>query len=169
MPTTKAILSKDEQARLVQHVTKHKTYPFEYRWNRAINNTLFDLSVTGFRYFTLTFTTKEILPIISLATSFIVTPNTTVGAFGIVLSYKSVLSLADNVAAGVPDDEGGNIYQLLSNGGAINDFQVFYPLNWYMDRNSPMYIHVFADTTTATAGTSTMLGHVILGTLPTGA
>lgn len=171
MPITKAVLNKAEQEKLVQHALKHKDYPYKFIFNKTINNTNFNVASggSGFRNFTLTFNVKEITPIISLATNFIITPNTTVGTFGIVVSYKSTISFADNASATVVDDEGGDIYQLLSNGGAINDFQVFYPLNWYLDRISKIYVHVFADTTTCTAGTSSILGQVIFGTLPTGA
>lgn len=171
MPISKPMLSKEEQDRLVSHIMKHKTYPFMYRWAKTINNTNFDVASggSGFRNFTLTFQVREKTPIHSIAANFIVTPNTTVGTFGIALSYKSTISFADNANAGIPDDEGSEVYMLLSNGGAINDFQVFYPLNFYMDRAFPLYVHVFADTTTCTAGTSTMVGRVILGTMPTGA
>lgn len=170
MPITKPQISKDEQLKLVAHMLKHKTYPYKFQWNRAINNTTFNVATgNGVRNFTLTFRVNEVTPIISLATNFVVTPNTTVGIFGITVSYKPLLSFADNASATVPDDEGGDIYQLISNGGAINDFQVFYPLNWYMDRTSQVYVHVFADTTTCTAGTSTMAGQIIFGTLPPGA
>jgi hypothetical protein len=117
----------------------------------------------------LSFTPKEITGIVSIATSFIITPNTAVDIFALVVSYKPTITFADNAVPTLPDDEAGDIYQLLSNGGAINDFQVFYPLNWYLERDKPIYMHVFAGALTVAGASTTITGHFILGTLPTGA
>lgn len=168
MPITRNNLSDAERKELADHAKKYKVYPYRYRINRVVNATNFPTSETsGFKYYTRAFIAAEVLPIISIAASLILTPNTVVGTFGIVLSYNSVLSFVDGTAD-TPDEEGTVIYQLLSNGGAINDFQVFYPTNWYMERNSKIYLHVFADATRVAAADTTAVGHVVLGTMPTG-
>jgi len=56
---------------------------------------------------------------------------------------------------------------LISNGGAINDFQVFYPLGWYVEAGTPLYIHVFVGQT-ALGGGGTMIGRVAIGGMPLG-
>ena len=170
MPTTKANLSEADRADLISHSQKYKVYPYRYRINKAINGTNFakaDASGTV-KYFTMQLTAGEILPVVSFATSLIITPNTAVDIFGIAISYNSSLSLADNVNANRPDEEGTVIYQLLSNGGAINDFQVFYPVDWYMERGSILYMHVFAGNTIVAAASASMVGHIVHGTMPTG-
>ena len=172
MPVSKAVLNEAERIALLSHLQKHKIYPFRYRFSKTINAANFPTAAVGGTagsYFTLTFQPKEILGIITLSNAFIITPNTTVDTFSIAVSYKKTWAWGDNTVATVPDDEGSEIYSLLSNGGAINDFQVFYPTTYYMERNTPIYIHVFAGATTVAAGTSTMTGAVIIGTLPTGA
>ncbi len=170
MPTTKSNLTRDDQTGLVKHIQKNKNYPYDFPFRRTINGTVFnnaDGSIGS--YFTKAFTAREILPIISISAVYIITPNTTVDIFCVAVSYNSVFSLADSTNDTLPGGEGGVIYRLLSNGGAINDFQVFYPTDWYMERNSKIYVHVYAGATTVTAGTSTITGSIILGTLPTGA
>lgn len=170
MPLGRPQLDKGEQKQLVAHAQKHKNYPFQYRFNKTINASNFptaDASGTG-SYFTLTYQPREIIPQIMVSANFIVTPAATVDIFAVVMSYKPSMSFADNANAAFPDDEAGPYYMLLSNGGAINDFQVFYPTNMFIERNTPVYIHVFAGATTVTAATSTIRGQVIIGTLPTG-
>lgn len=176
MPMTKALLGQAARDELVRFSQEHKIYPYRYRINKKINATNFNKSAAGSiagagtgSYFTLSFTPPEITPIIYIATSFIILPNTSVDVYSLVVSYNSVLSYADNANANQPDDEGSDTYQLLSNGGAINDFQVFYPVNWYVERKKPIYFHVFAGPTIVAADSSYMLGHFLIGTLPTGA
>lgn len=171
MPITKADLSQKQKNALIDHSRVHKVYPYPFIFRKSIiaaNFTKADGTIGS--YFTMTFTAKEILPIVSFATSFIITPNTVVDLFAIVISYKSTMSMADGASLTEPTDEGSKSYQLLSNGGAINDFQVFYPLNWYMERQSKIYMHVFAGKTTidAASATNVITGQVILGTMPTG-
>lgn len=169
MPISKADLTPAEKAALISHNRKHKVYPYPYIFRKTIDATHFTTADGAIgSFFTMSFTAKEILPIVSMATSFIITPNTTVGLFALVVSYSPKVSMADQALLTAPSDEGNKIYQLLSNGGAINDFQVFYPLDWYMERGSQIFMHVFADATTVAAGTSTITGQFILGTMPTG-
>ncbi|HXT00362.1 MAG TPA: hypothetical protein VN915_06780 [Elusimicrobiota bacterium] len=177
-PISKACLSDQDKKDLVAFSEKHKIYPYRYRFNKLISTTAFNKTAAGpiqganpglGSYFTLSFTPKEITPIIYIATSFIVLPNTSVDIFALVVSYNSTISFADNVNAGLPDDEAQDTYQLLSNGGAINDFQVFYPVNWFLERGRTIYMHVYAGPTVVAAASSYIVGHFILGTLPTGA
>lgn len=176
MPIGKANLSAQESVELVSFSEKHKIYPYRYRFNKLMNAANFPKAAAGAiagagtgSYLTLSFTAKEITPIIYIATSYIILPNTTVDAFALVVSYNQTLSFADNANVGVPDDEAADTYQLLSNGGAINDFQVFYPVNWFLNRGQSIYMHVFAGPTTIAAANAYVMGHFILGTLPTGA
>lgn len=169
MPITKSNLSDQERLDLATHASKYKVYPYRYRINRTVNAANFtkaDPSSTV-KYYTRAFKANEVLPIISFATSLILTPNTSVGLFGLALSYNSVFDLSDGTTD-APDEEGTIIYQILSNGGAINDFQVFYPTDWYMERTTKIYLHVFADNTRVAAADTTAVGHVVLGTMPTG-
>jgi hypothetical protein len=176
MPISKSNINDAEKRELVSFSEKHKIYPFRYRFNKLMNAANFPKAAAGNigagatgSYFTLTFTAKEVTPIIYIATSYIILPNTTVDAFALVVSYNPTLSFADNVNALLPDDEASDTYQLLSNGGAINDFQVFYPVNWFLARGQSIYMHVFAGPTTITAANAYVMGHFILGTVPTGA
>jgi hypothetical protein len=169
VPITRSTFNTEEMQRLKLHLEKHKVYPFQYRFRKVINSSNFgtaDGSIGS--YFTLTFTPNVHLGIVSMATNFVVTPNTSVGIFMLAASYRSTVTLADNTATGTPDDEANEIYRLMSNGGAINDFQVFYPLNWYLEAGKPFYLHVYADATTVAANNTTITGHFILGTLLTG-
>jgi hypothetical protein len=171
MPITKSNLSQPEKKALIDHSRKHKLYPYLYQFRKPIIAANFGTADGAIgSYFTMEFTAPEILPIVSFATSFIITPNTIVDIFALVISYKPTMSMADAASVVKPTDEGNKTYQLLSNGGAINDFQVFYPLDWYMERGSKIYMHVYAGATTIAAATATniMTGQVVLGTLPTG-
>ncbi len=165
MPTPRALLTQEEYESLRSHLRKHKAYPYNYQIAKTINNTNFTATtVSGFRYFTFEFAPVTDTGIVSLATNLLITPETT---FGIQLSYAPTLSLADNPTLLAPANEGAVAYNLFVNGGAINDFQVFFPLDYYVRaKQETIYLHVFADTTTCTAGTSTMRGQMILGTFP---
>lgn len=171
MPISKADLTQQEKNALISHSRKHKVYPYPFVFRKplvAASFTTADGTIGS--YFTMTFTAPEILPIVSIATSFIITPNTLVDIFALVVSYNPTMSMADGAALTRPTNEGSKMYQLLSNGGAINDFQVFYPLNWFMERGSKLYMHVYAGATTIAAATATniMTGQFIIGTMPTG-
>lgn len=168
MPTTRAILTQAEYESLRSHLKKHKIYPYSYAIRKAISAANFTLTdgASVVKYFTYTFTPPEATGIVSLATNLVITPETTFGLLGLQLSYKSTLSLADNVSAVKPNDEGTEAYNIMVNGGAINDFQVFFPLNYYVESRQPIYIHVYADSTTVSAGTSTLTGRIILGAMP---
>ena len=167
MATPRALLTQTEYEALRSHLRKHKSYPYNFGISKNIDNTDFATTgVTGFRYFTLQFTPTVETGIVSLATNLVITPETTFGVMGIQMSYASTLTLADNSVATAPLNEGTVAYNLFVNGGAINDFQVFYPLNYYVRSRETMYIHVFADTTTCTAGSSDMRGQIVLGTFP---
>jgi len=171
MPMTKSNLTQVEKNALITHSRKHKIYPQPFVFRKSIvaaDFTIADGTIGS--YFTMAFTAPEILPIVSFATSFIITPNTLVDIFAIVISYKSTMTMGDGTSLTKATDEGSKAYQLLSNGGAINDFQVFYPLNWYMERGSKLYMHVYAGKTTidAAVATNMMTGQIILGTMPTG-
>jgi hypothetical protein len=174
MPISKALLDDKARKELVSFSERHKIYPYRYRFNKKINATNFNKTAAGAiqgggtgSYFTLSFTPKEITPIIYIATAFIILPNTSVDIFALVVSYNQTLTMADNANAGRPDDEAADTYMLLSNGGAINDFQVFYPVNWFVERDKPIYMHVFAGPTVVAADNTYINGHFILGTMPT--
>lgn len=166
MPITRSLLDPAQKIALQKHLLQHKVYPYRYRMRAAINETNFATadSTIG-HYFTRQFTPQFATGIVSIAAGFIITPNTTTGIFALVGSYRSTLTMAD--LAGNTPDEGAEIYSLISNGGAINDFQVFFPLNWYVEAGKTFYIHAWADETTIDAGTSTLTGHFTLGTLVT--
>lgn len=168
MATPRALMTQPEMEAMRKHMLQHKGYPYNYGISKNIDNTDFSRTgVTGFRYFTYEFTPEVDTAIVSLATNLLITPETTFGQFGIQLSYGPDLTLADNLTLTKWLNEGTVAYNLFVNGGAINDFQVFYPLNYYVrSRQEKMFIHVFADTTTCTAGTSDMRGQIILGTFP---
>lgn len=165
----KANLGPEDRKNLVEDLGKRKIYPITYKWNKLITAITFpnvDVGGVG-NYFTMSFTPRELTGIISIAAGYIVTPNTNVDIFNVVCSYKSVLSMGDITNLNAPNDEGGDIYQLLSNGASINDFQVFFPLNWYVARNQSFFIHVFAGAASLGGGT-TIRGRVTLGCLTTG-
>lgn len=169
MPMTRPALSAPEEKALFAHLQKHKIYPFRYRFRQLIDATQFataDGAIGSYR--TYTFTPDVHLGIVSIAANFIITPNTTVGTYALAVSYANTFSLQDGGNLTKPDDEATVIYELKSNGGAINDFQVYYPLNIYVEANKPIYFHLWADAATVTAGTSTMSGHVVFGSLLTG-
>lgn len=168
MPTTRPILLQEEYESLRKHLRQHKTYPFSYSIRKVINAANFPLTDGGsiVKYFTLQFTPDVSVGIVSLATNLIITPETTFGIFGLQMSYKPTLSLADNPSATAPANEGNNAYNLVTNGGAINDFQVFFPLNFYLESRQTMYLHVFANDAIVAAASSNMTGQIILGTLP---
>jgi hypothetical protein len=158
-------ISKEEQQLLLQHLRKHVIYPYREQFRLTTNSTNFPNQdgsgpAIGF-YFTYTFQPVTTLGIVSLAAGFILTPNTTVDLFAMQVSYKPTMTMANQTAW----SEADVIYQLMSNGGAINDFQVFYPLNWYVEKNQPIYVHVYAGTSTISAATAVMTGHITLGTL----
>lgn len=168
MSTTRPILNQKEYEELRTALLKHKLYPFKYRINKAItigNFPTADGSATA-RYFSFQFTPPQATGIVTLATNLIITPETTFDIFGIVASFAPALTLADNPSLTVPGDEANDWYELVLNGGAINDFQVFFPLNVFVEARQTIYFHVFAGNTTVTAATSTMRGQIILGTLP---
>ncbi len=170
MPITKPTLSEEEKRLLLEHLLKHKIYPYRYRINKTLENANFaSTDASGLvRYTTFTFRPKATVGIVSIATNFIVTPNTVVDTFGVAISYSSVFTLADNVDPLQPDEEAKQIYEVKSQGGAINDFQVFYPLNWYVEAGTPIYMHFFVGTG-AISASNKMIGHVILGALEAGA
>lgn len=167
MATPRALLNQAEIEALRLHLRKHKTYPYNYGISNNIDNTDFNIAgPTGYRYFTYEFTPQVETGIVSLATNLLITPETTFGQFGIQLSYGSTLTLAGNSVKTTPLNEGVVAYNLFTNGGAINDFQVFFPLDFFVRSRETVYIHVFADTTTCTAGTADIRGQIILGTFP---
>ena len=166
---SRALLNPQESKELLRHLEKHKVYPYKFRYKKAINNTLFDTADSGGggRYFTLTWNPSYYTGIVYFGCNYIITPNTTVGTFAVAISYSSTFTLGDNTSPTAIDLEGTDAYMLLSNGAAINDFQVFFPLNWYLEKGRSIYVHVWADTTTCTAGTSTFQGQMTFGTLVT--
>jgi len=168
MGISRNLLSDEENKKLYSHLNKHKIYPFAYRFRKLISATAFTTADGALgSYFTLTFTPTQQLGIISLATNYIILPNTSIGAFSMLVSYRPVITMSNNTALGTPDDESNEIYELKSNGGAINDFQVFFPLTWYVETGKSLYIHFWADAATVTAGTATVVGRIILGTMLT--
>lgn len=168
MPQTRPLLTDAEKKALATHLAKHKILPFQYRFRKTVAVAAFSTADGALGdYFTLEFTPDLYTGIVSIAAGFILTPNTTVGQFAIQASYKSTMTMADGTALTSPDSNGDVIYNLISNGGAINDFQVFFPLNWYIEAKKTMYFHVWADRTTITAATAVMSGHVTLGTMQT--
>lgn len=168
MPVRTATISKVEQDQLLQHLSKHPIYPYSFRFRKTTNVASFPHADGALgNYFSFMWQPKVTLGVVSLAVNYILTPNTTVDVFVVAVSYKPSYSIAD-ATGNLPEDEGSEIYELKSNGGAINDFQVFYPLNWFVEKNQPLYVHVFAGITTITAATAVMQGHVTFGTLQGG-
>jgi hypothetical protein len=168
MATTRALLNQEEYEALRSHLRKHKLYPFSYSIRKLISAANFPTADGGgiVKYFTLSFTPEQAMGVVSLATNLVITPETTFGIMGLQMSYKPTLSLADNTVATSPNNEGNNAYNLILNGGAINDFQVFFPLNFYLESRQTIYIHVFANNAVVAAASSNMTGQIILGTLP---
>lgn len=169
MPTTRPILNQEEYELLRSHLRKHKVYPFSYRIKKTISVAGGFATADGsasFHYFTLKFTPTTDTGIISLASNLVITPSTTFGLFGIHLSYNDTLTLADQSDLTAPVNEGTTAYNLMVNGGAINDFQVFFPLNFYVESRKSVYLHVYADDTTIAAASSVMTGQIVLGTMP---
>lgn len=169
MATPRALLTQVELDSLRSHLLKHKSYPYTYVINRGITAANFpstDASSLALRYYTLQFTPTVDTGIVSLATGILIKPETTFGMFGLQMSYKDTLNWTDNPTLVKPANEGNGVYGLITNGGAINDFQVFFPLDYFVRANETMYIHVYADATTIAAATSTMIGGIILGTFP---
>lgn len=160
-------LSDEDEARLLLHLRKHKVYPYLYRFKKTINAGNFTRTDTpgGGSFFTFTFRPDNYVGIVGIATNMILSPNTTIGRFAITISYDNNVNLGDNASLNAFDSEAQEIYQLVTNGGAINDFQVFYPLNWFVERGKPVFIHVWADSSTVATGTAILAGHIILGTL----
>lgn len=180
---SKTPISDEERKKLWLHLQKHKIYPFRFPFDRGFNFIDFpnaDLSVgTGIagRYFTFEFRPDNYLGIVSIATNFIIVDLNTVTepppVYSLFVSYNKVISTQDALSLTKPQDEGNVIYQLSASGGAINDFQVFYPLNWYVESNKPIFMHVWASTSGGNENFTSpekgrMKGHFILGTLLTG-
>jgi hypothetical protein len=166
---SRSVLNDKENQELLEHLKKHKVYPYKYKIKKTINSTNFinnDVPGGG-GYFTYAFTPQLYLGIVYLAANFIITPNTVVGTFALAISYASVFSFGDNAVSTLPDLEGTDTYMLLSNGGAINDFQVFFPLNWYLETNKTIYIHGWADSATILIASAVMQGQFTFGTLVT--
>lgn len=168
MPVPTPQLSDVEQKLLYDHLRKHIVYPFGYRVNKVLSNANFGtVEAAGLcRYTTLTFRPKRTVGVVAIMANFIITPNTVVDTFGFEISYSSTFSLADNANSTLPDEEAKSSYMLLSQGGAINDLQVFFPLNFLVEANSPLYIHLFVGTASISAS-NTMIGKIKLGTLRT--
>lgn len=166
MPTQKAILSREEYAALGSHLLKHKIYPYEIaEFSRAINGTNFATADGSLgSYFTLTWTPQQKLGIVTVAANFIITDNSKVGTFAMMLSYKNTVSLQDKTGT-PPINEGNRFYSLISNGGAINDLQNYFPLNFYVEAGQPIYLHVWGDNASVTAGTATITGSCVIGAL----
>lgn len=167
MPTTKPLLSSAEKELLWRHLLKHKAYPYTFdirQTTSAANFPTQDGAIGDYR--TYTFTPPYALGIVGIATGFIITANSVTGLFAVVNSYRSTMSMAEGPSQTVPN-EGQQVYKNISNGGAINDFQVFFPLNIYVEANKPFYTHVWVDRTNITTGTAVLTGHITLWTLPT--
>jgi len=166
---SRASLSRDQDDELLKHLSKHKIYPYKFRIKKTINNTNFGVADVsgGGRYFALTWTPSYYTGVIYLAANFIISPNTTVGTFALAVSYAPTFSMGDNANPAKIDLEGTDVYTLISNGSAINDFQVFFPLDWYLEAKRPLSLFVWADTTTCTAGSSTIQGQFTYGTMVT--
>ncbi len=159
-------LSAVDEARLLLHLRKHKIYPYRYSFLKTTNAATFDTADGALgSYLTFTLRPNNYTGVVSIATNMILSPNTTIGRYAITFSYNQVLTLADQAALTNFDTEAQEIYQLVTNGGAINDFQVFYPLNWFIEKGRPLFIHLWVDAATITAGTATIAGSIIVGTL----
>jgi hypothetical protein len=166
MPIRRAILDDAERQALMKHLQKHAIYPFRMPFNKTVSSTFFASSGTLVKYGTIKWTPDNHLGIVSIAANFLITPNTSVANYGLAVSYSSVYSDADIGTSKL--EEAQQIYELKAQGGSICDFQVFYPLTWYVEANTPIYVHLFADSARVTAGTDIMSGQVIFGTLLTG-
>jgi len=168
MPVRTATISKVEQDQLLQHLSKHPIYPYTFRFRRTVDAANFPLADGGLgSYFSFKWQPIVTVGVVSIACNYILTPNTTVDVFALAVSYKPVYTIA-NATGNTPADEANDIYELKANGGSINDFQVFYPLNWFVEKTQPLYVHVFAGAATVAAGTATMQGRITFGTLQGG-
>lgn len=167
---THAALTAKDDAMLLNHLRKHKTYPYSFRIKKTINAATFTRAdaAGGGSFFTFTFRPNNYVGIISIAANMILRPNTTIGRFAYVVSYNNALTFADNPTLTAQATEAQEVYQLATNGGAVNDYQVFYPLDWFVEKGSPLYIHVWADSINVAAGASTLEGWVTFGTLISG-
>jgi hypothetical protein len=98
-----------------------------------------------------------------------ITPSTVVDLFGIAISYAATLDFSDGAGAGAggADEEATQIYQLLAQGGAINDFQVYFPLGAYLEKGTPLYVHFFGGHGSIAAG-GTMVARAQVWTLSGG-
>ena len=169
MPVKLAALSKEEQTQLLTHLRKHPIYPVTFKCRQTTNGTNFPKVDGGIgQYRTYAYTPGVVEGVVSIAANYILTPNTTVDMFVLAVSYKPTFTMQDNGSVDTPQDQGSEIYQLLSNGGAINDFQVFYPLNWYLEKSQTIYMHLWVGASTITAASALMTGHVTLGVLSGG-
>ncbi len=163
MPISISRLSQAEQKELWQFLNKRKVYPAAWRFLGTINATNFPTTDgSNGSYRTDSYTPGADVGIVAVSANFIITPNTTVDTFALAVSYASTYSLSS-----AQQVEGAEIYELKSNGGAINDFEVFFPLNWYVEAGKTIYMHWFAGATTVAAGTSTFQGKFIFHTLQT--
>jgi len=168
MPVRTATISKVEQTQLLSHLSKHPIYPYTFRFRKTVNAANFPLPDGGLgSYFSFKWQPIVTLGVVSIATNYILTPNTTVDVFALAVSYKATYSIAD-VVGNTPADEASDIYELKANGGSINDFQVFYPLNWFVEKTQPLYVHVFAGAATVAAASAVMQGRITFGTLQGG-
>ena len=167
MPQAIPPYSEAELKALLDHLKKHTVYPYRCRRRKTMSAGNFATADGSLgSYFTVTFTPESTIGIVSLACNIIITPNTAVGQFAVAVSYSSTFSLQDGSSS--PDEENASIYTIETNGGAINDFQVFYPLNWYVTAGQSVYLHFWADAATITTGTAVMGAKVVLGAIRTG-
>lgn len=166
---SRAILNPEESQQLVKFLDKHRIYPYKFKFNKTINNTNFNKvdSAGGGRYFTLSWAPSFYTGIVYFGANWIVTPNSTVGNFSATVSYASTISFADNASPTAIDLEGTDALTILSAGSTLNELVPFFPLNWSIETGKTIYVHVWADTTTCSAGTSSIIGQFTFGTLVT--
>lgn len=165
---TLSAISQAEQKEVQKFLEKHKTFPYSFGWSKTITTGNFataDGSSTV-KFFSQTFQPKQYLGVVAVACNYIITPNTVVDIFAVSITYGATAQYTLGTYTQIP---GQDVYELKSNGGAINDFQVFYPLNWWMEPNSQIQIIVAAGVTTVTANSSSNVfqGKVILHTIQT--
>lgn len=165
--------TKEEQERLWDHLRRSRSYPHRFAFSVVANTTTFDNAPANdpcrnARIKQIEF--NSYVGLVALQINLLTLPVATSGIFGLAISYADTFRFVNTdgntVAPNVVEEQGQVIYQLVSQGGSIADFEIFYPLNFLVEPSKKrLNIFLFSNTTD---GSITFDGHVLLHVMQTG-
>jgi hypothetical protein len=170
MGVTIPSLSTQQVNDLLNGLQVNGFYPESFRIKKLITAGNFPTtdSAGGGSYVAFTWTPKVATGIVAITCHLSqIVSGATVYKISALVSYNSTITLGDNSNASLPDDEGNVIYRGSMTNDSLNSHVNFYPGNYYIEYNRPIYIFFWAETAALGAG-NTFLGQVILHTIPTG-